>query len=296
MIMLLFLNHFLLVMLNCSIQMEGLDNSRFDIISKDIIQEFNAFSNDDFSPRITPAEDPFKLIIQFGPSDSNEFTLWFPELAIFDQDSVRSNYLEYPGKEWYLAVGGSIFVFGVIGSGDYALEFNYALKPAANGKIEIMLEVKNTGKKILPAYSQLAICLSPESDTFSDKSGNNTCIVVNESLLAISTAGNVDNFNHYPVGRLTDIRDLQERVSVSNGYVSRESKNGKLSCSMMWDKSARVDVNPGGLDCIHSHPSIGPLKPGSMIVRYGLIFLDETSIHDHYENVLEFINDLGADK
>ncbi|MFC2124418.1 hypothetical protein ACFLU5_06370 [Bacteroidota bacterium] len=238
-------------------------------------------------------EDPYNIMIWFGSDENHKFKLWFPELAIFDSDSVRSNYLHTSGKEWYLEVGVSVIISGTIGSDDYTVDFNYVLRSVSN-RIEIMLEIKNTGNKTLPSYSQLAVCLSPGAETFSDKSGTGTYVVLNESLQTIRDIGTIDDFNHYPVNDQTDHNDIQERAVVSSGYVGRISKNKDFNCSIIWDKSARVDVNPGGLDCIHSHPSIGPLLPGHTITRYGIIFFEKSPIDDSYSSALEFISNLKS--
>jgi len=81
----------------------------------------------------------------------------------------------------------------------------------------------------------------------------------------------------------TDPDDAEERNQVADGYVARTSRDGKLTLSICWDESSRVDVNPGGLKCIHSHPAIGPLKPGETLTRKGLIMIKESSVQDNYE-------------
>ena len=57
----------------------------------------------------------------------------------------------------------------------------------------------------------------------------------------------------------------------------------------MWEESARVDVNPGGLDCIHSHPSIGPLKAGDSRSLKGYIMMEEGTAEDHYSSMKDLI-------
>ena len=57
----------------------------------------------------------------------------------------------------------------------------------------------------------------------------------------------------------------------------------------MWEKAARVDVNPGGLDCIHSHPAVGPLKAGDTKSLKGFIMIREGTARDHYTEMKDLI-------
>ena len=128
-------------------------------------------------------------------------------------------------------------------------------------------------------YAHLAVCLSPRQDScFSDKSGERTYVVnKNGKITSISELDTVGKFNHYPVAHVNDATDGVQRKTVLNGFVARTNKSEKSTISFMWDKAARIDVNPGGLDCIHSHPAIGPLKPGETTVCKGRLLIKDLS-------------------
>ena len=224
---------------------------------------------------IISPENPYFFKIQFQSDIQQYFHLWFPELVIFEADSSRATVPVISIRNWFIKTSDGFRVNGRI---DDSIDFHYFVKPVNRNMIKLELAVKNTGSHPFPCYAQLAVCLAPLSQTFSDTIGDRTFINVKESeLKAVNEVAVFDNFNHYPVRPKTDLSDSVQRIQVSSGYVSRSNKDKNMFIAFFWDSVARVDVNPGGLDCIHSHPAIGPLNPGATIKRTGYILLKEGS-------------------
>jgi hypothetical protein len=228
--------------------------------------------------------DPYIFDIQFHLDGLQRFRLWFPELALFDSDSSRALTKEFTNREWVEKTQDGFSVIGKIDKNAWEIDYNYNVKLYADHVIQLDLEVKNTGKLPWSAYAQLAVCLAPVSKAFSDTAGYRTFLHVGpDQLKSLQEAGAVDDFNHYPVSPRNDSTDPDQKIQVSSGFVSRLSADKELVISFAWDKSARVDVNPGGLDCIHSHPAIGPLQPGEKIKRTGFIILTNKVAHENFK-------------
>jgi hypothetical protein len=255
------------------------------LIVSGLLQCANPKGNDNTTPAITilPDEDPYIFNIQFQRDSLYDFRLWFPELAIFDYDSSRANTVGAPDQKWSEKSQNGFLVSGEIYKNDMKIDFKYNIMAFSNEVIKLELEVKNTGRLPWSDYAQLAICLAPVSQYFSDRVGNRTFIHAGLDLFrSLKEAGTVRDFNHYPVKHRNDTNDPNQRIRVASGYVSRLSADKKCIISFSWDESARVDVNPGGLDCIHSHPAIGPLEPGNSIKRTGFIVLTHTDIKQNF--------------
>jgi hypothetical protein len=205
----------------------------------------------------------------------------------------RSTVAEPKDGVWLAKRHGNLQVRGQFKAENKRMDFKCNLIPQSASSLMLELEVENTGQSDWTDYAQLAVCLAPaENNTvFSDSIGDRSYVYLKDSgILPITQAGDVGAFNHYAVGELDDPQDSIQRSNVDNGFVARENTNGKLAISFMWDCSARVDVNPGGLDCIHSHPATGPLKAGESKTLKGYIMLREGSPEDHYVLLLELIN------
>ena len=237
-------------------------------------------------------KDNYCLTLRFNQYPRYAFNLWLPELAIFDNDNDRSSVAEPVDGVWLAKRQGNLQVKGRLKALNKQMDFRCTLIPQSTSSILLELEVENTGPSDWSDYTHLAICLAPAENNpaFSDSSGDRSYIFAQDSgLLPITRTGEVGPFNHYPVGERNDPQDSIQRSNLDNGYVARESNNGKLTISFMWNGSARVDVNPGGLDCIHSHPATGPLKPGESRTQKGYILLSETSPEDHYKSLQELL-------
>lgn len=233
--------------------------------------------------RIKPVE-PYIFQIQFQDDSLQQFRLWFPEVAIFNRDTSRAAIDEVAGNEWFKKTSDGFIVTGKIGNNNRWLDFKYNIRVVSDTVIKLELEVKNTGKLPWSDYAHLAACLAPVTPVFSDKAGDRTYIETEYNLLSLlSKTGVVDDFNHYPVMPRTDLTDSVQRVQVVSGFVSRLSRDEKTNISFCWDTAARVDVNPGGLDCIHSAPAIGPLEPGEIVLRKGFILLRTGTVLETYE-------------
>jgi hypothetical protein len=112
-------------------------------------------------------------------------------------------------------------------------------------------------------------------------------------IQSLTEAGVVGEYNHYAVGDHNDQADSLQRARVRDGFVTRESSGGKIYLSFMWDEAARVDVNPGGLDCIHSHAAAGPLKAGGSKSLKGFIMIREGTPGDQYDAMKDLIEKYG---
>jgi len=236
-------------------------------------------------------DDPYLFNIEFQRDSLYKFRLWFPELAIFNCDSSRAITEEIAPGEWAEKTENGYYVTGKIYENGRAIDFKYNISVFSNEAVKLELQVKNTGRFPWSEYAQLAVCLAPACKTFSDTIGNRTFIQTELNLLnSIKKAGKVDDFNHYPVKHRNDTNDPDQRFQVASGYVSRANADLNYSISFIWDESARVDVNPGGLDCIHSHPAIGPLKPGETITRTGFIVLTNTDAEQNFDFSRNLIN------
>jgi hypothetical protein len=194
---------------------------------------------------------------------------------------------------WYEHRDDDIIITGET-EGKQRASFRCTLTPIAADEILMVLDVRNTGNVLWSDYAQLAICLSPKQETMHDSLGSRTFINTrNSSLTAISEIGNAGGFNHFPVGVRTDPADPDERDRVVDGFVARKNQDGKLILSVYWNESARVDVNPGGFNCIHSHPAIGPLEPGDTLTRYGIIMVKESSVMNQYDLMMARLSEYG---
>jgi hypothetical protein len=232
---------------------------------------------------IKPVE-PYIFQIQFQDDSLQQFRLWFPEVAIFDRDTSRAAIDEVAGEEWFKKTSDGFLVTGTIGNSYMRVDFKYNIRVVSDTMIKLELEVKNTGKLSWSDYAHLAACLAPVTPVFSDKAGDRTYIETEYNLLSsLIETGVVDDFNHYPVIPRTDLTDSVQRVQVVSGFVSRLSRDEKTNISFCWDKAARVDVNPGGLDCIHSAPAIGPLEPGETVLREGYVLLRKGTVLESCE-------------
>ena len=229
--------------------------------------------------------DEYGLTLRFNVYPAYAFNLWLPELAIFDSDMDRSENAHPIDGVWLARRYGNLQVAGRLTTEIKSMDFKCTLNPLSASAIMLELEVMNSGQVDWTDYAQLAICLAPiEINTaFSDTSGERSYLVgQNSGIQAISEAGVVGDYNHYAVGDRNDHTDSIQRAFVKDGFVARESTDGKMSISFMWEDAARVDVNPGGLDCIHSHPAVGPLKAGDSKSLNGYILIRDGTSWDHY--------------
>ena len=252
-----------------------------------------------FAQVISPAQeervkialkDDYCLTLRFDQYPRYAFHLWLPELAIFDDDQDRSTTAEPVDGVWLAKRHGNLQVKGRLKTADKQIDFKCSLDPQTASTILLEMEVENTGVSDWTDYAQLAICLAPAENNraFSDSSGDRSYIRQKDTgIVPITHAGNVGAFNHYPVGQRNDPKDSIQGTNVDNGFVARQSSNEKLTVSFMWENSARVDVNPGGLDCIHSHPAVGPLNAGESKTLKGYIMLGEGSPEDQYNSMQE---------
>jgi hypothetical protein len=238
-------------------------------------------------------KDDYCLTLRFDQYPKYAFYLWLPELAIFNDDQDRSSTAEPVEGVWLAKRQGNLQVKGRLRSADKQMDFRCSLHPQSASTILLELKVENTGLSDWTDYAQLAVCLAPAGNNraFSDSSGDRSYIINEDSgILPITQAGKVGAFNHYPVGERFDPKDSIQRTNVENGFVARESIDGKSTISFMWEHAARVDVNPGGLDCIHSHPAVGPLIPGESKTLKGYIMLEKGSPEDHHISMKKLIN------
>ncbi len=230
--------------------------------------------------KITPS-DAYHMLLSSPIFPDATFSLWMPELVILDHDRSRASCVER--NDWYEYTDNGISVVGET-EGKQSVFFECILTPIAEDEILMVLNITNRGVVPLSDYAQLAVCLSPDQEVLHDSMGIRTFVNAgNNHLLPISENGEAGGFNHYPVGNLTDPNDTEERNHIADGYVARTSQDEKLTFSVCWDESSRVDVNPGGLKCIHSHPAIGPLGPGETVTRTGLIMIKKSPVQDNYK-------------
>jgi hypothetical protein len=228
-------------------------------------------------------DDPYLFNIQFQQDSIYKFRLWFPELAIFDCDSSRALTEDVSNGDWVEENQDGFIIFGKIGDNELKINFKYHIMAFSEKAVKLELEIENAGKLPWSDYAQLAVCLAPVGKTFSDTIGDRTYIHIGQNRLkSIAETSIVNSFNHYPVSPRSDSADLDQRIQLASGFVSRLSVEKQSVISFLWDKSARVDVNPGGLDCIHSHPAIGPLEPGGIIERTGFIVLTKTDVEQNF--------------
>ncbi len=237
-------------------------------------------------------KDKYCLTLRFNEYPGYAFNLWLPELAIFDSDLDRSQSAEPIDGVWLAKRYGNLRVTGRLRTENKSMDFKCTLNPLSTSAIMLELEVLNSGRLDWTDYAQLAVCLAPvESNAaFSDTSGERSYIISqNAGMHSITEAGVVGDYNHYAVGDRNDNTDPIQRAQLKDGFVARESHDGKITISFMWEKSARVDVNPGGLDCIHSHPAVGPLKAGDSKSLKGYIMIREGTAGDHYTLMKDLI-------
>ena len=237
-------------------------------------------------------KDQYCLTLRFNEYPGYAFNLWLPELAIFDSDMDRSQTAEPIEGVWLAKRYGNLRVTGRLRSENKSMDFKCTLNPLSTSAIMLELEVLNSGRLDWTDYAQLAVCLAPaESNAaFSDTSGERSYIISQKAgIQSITEAGDVGDFNHYAVSDRTDLADSIQRAPVKDGFVARESYDGKITISFMWEKAARVDVNPGGLDCIHSHPAVGPTKAGESKSLKGFIMIREGTARDHYALMKDLI-------
>jgi len=238
-----------------------------------------------------PVNDSFHLELNFPDYPDHHFSLWLPELVIFNKDSERKMLQSINGT-WYEKDTGNVIVMGKTMEGARSLDFKCLLRPLSKSSVMLVLEVENTGTDAWSDYAQLAICLAPEKGelAFSDTSGAMSFIMSLEGeIIALPEAGTVEGYNHYPVGHRSDDSDTAQVTRIDDGFIGRTGSRGNTTISFMWNNSARVDVNPGGLDCIHSHPAIGPLDPGDSKIVFGFINIgpgDAASRYDIMEDLI----------
>jgi hypothetical protein len=239
-------------------------------------------------------KDNFSLTLRFTAYPRLSFDLWLPELAIFDSDLDRSQLAQPIDGVWLAKREGNLQVKGRLTAGNKVMDFKCTLKPLSMDAIMLDLEVLNSGQVDWTGYAQLAVCLAPSEGNaaFSDSTGARTYIHTRHAgIQSICEAGDVGDFNHYAVDDHNDPGDSVQRARVKDGFVARVSSDGKLSISFMWEDAARVDVNPGGLDCIHSHPAAGPLKAGKSKSLHGFIMIREGTAEDHYTSMKSLIEE-----
>ena len=230
-------------------------------------------------------KDDFCLTLRFAAYPRLAFDLWLPELAIFDSDLDRSQEAQPIDGVWLAKRQGNLQVKGRLTAGNKAMDFTCLLKPLSEEAIMLELKVTNSGQADWTQYAQLAVCLasSEGNASFSDLSGNRSFIRSQHTgVHCITEIGDVGAFIHYAVGRVGDPADTLQRAQVRDGFVARESTDRKTCISFMWEDAARVDVNPRGLDCIHSHPAVGPLKAGDSKSLHGFIMIGEGTPGDQY--------------
>lgn len=236
------------------------------------------------------------LTLRFSEYPRYAFNLWLPELAIFDSDRDRSQPAEPIDGVWLAKRYGNLQVTGRLTTEIKSMDFKCTLNPLSTSAIMLELEVVNSGQADLTDYAQLAVCLAPgESNAaFSDTTGERTYIISQDAgIQSLSEVGVVGDYNHYAVGDRDDQTDPLQRARVKDGFVARESSGRKIYLSFMWDEAARVDVNPGGLDCIHSHPAVGPLKAGDTKSLQGFIMIREGTPGDQYDVMKDLIEKYG---
>ena len=230
-------------------------------------------------------KDKYCLTLTFNEYPGYAFNLWLPELAIFDSDLDRSQTADPIDGVWLAKRHGNLQVKGRLLAGNKSMDFTCTLNPLSASSIMLELEVLNSGQVDWADYTQLAVCLAPADDnvSFSDKTGEHSYVNSPDAGISpITSAGVVGDYNHYAVGDRNDNTDTIQRAHLKDGFVARERTEGKISISFMWEEAARVDVNPGGLDCIHSHPAIGPLKAGDSKSLNGYILIRDGTPWDHY--------------
>jgi len=238
-------------------------------------------------------KDKYGLTLRFNAYPSYAFNLWLPELAIFDSDLDRSKDAHPIDGVWLARIYGNLQVTGRLTTEFQRMDFKCTLIPLSASTIMLELEVTNSGQVDWTDYAQLAVCLAPMEGNaaFSDTSGDRSYLVgQNSGIQTISMAGEVGDYNHYAVGDRNDHTDSIQRALVKDGFVARESSDGKMSISFMWEDAARVDVNPGGLDCIHSHPAVGPLKAGESKSLKGFIMIMKGTPGDQYAEMKDLID------
>jgi len=237
-------------------------------------------------------KDKYCLTLRFNEYPGYAFNLWLPELAIFDSDLDRSEAADPIDGVWLAKRHGNLQVKGRLTAGNKRMDFQCTLHPLSASSIMLDLEVLNSGKADWTDYAQLAVCLAPAGDNvvFSDTTGERSYINGQDAgISSITGAGVVGDYNHYGVGDRNDNTDSIQRAHLNDGFVARESTDGKISISFMWEEGARVDMNPGGLDCIHSHPAVGPLKAGDTKSLNGYILIRDGTAWDNYTFMKELI-------
>jgi hypothetical protein len=237
-------------------------------------------------------KDKYSLTLRFNDYPGYAFNLWLPELAIFDSDLDRSQAADPIEGVWLSRRYGHLQVKGQLSTEKKGMDFKCTLNPLSASVVMLELEILNTGPQDWTDYAQLAVCLAPaaSNNVFSDTTGERSYLnPKNARIQSIADAGVVGDYNHYVVGDRNDYSDSIQRARLSDGFVARERTDEKISISFMWEESARVDVNPGGLDCIHSHPAIGPLKAGDSKSLKGYIMIGEGTAEDHYTSMQDLI-------
>jgi hypothetical protein len=239
-------------------------------------------------------KDDYSLMLRFRAYPRYAFDLWLPELAIFDSDLDRSQEAQPIEGVWLGKWQGNLQVEGRLTTGNKGMDFLCTLKPLSGDALMLDLEVLNSGHADWNDYAQLAVCLAPSegNHAFSDKTGDRSYVSSQHAgIQRITKAGVVGDFNHYAVEGHSDPADSIQRARVKDGFVARQSADGRLTLSFMWDDAARVDVNPGGLDCIHSDPAAGPLKAGETKILHGYIMIGKGTVEDRYTAMKNLIKD-----
>ena len=216
-------------------------------------------------PALHPVTGQPMLLITMPWIPGAAWKLWIPEGAALASDKDR-HFMSPRDIDWRRQEDRVFYRKEISDDRHYACGIRFEAQPVNNG-VDLLVTVENRGTVEWPDYANLLVCLGClTEEAFSDRDGTRTFVRVKGETRTVRDLVAVNQtlqYTHFLTPPLEDPQDELLVGHVDHGSIIRVSEDGIHSVVFWWDNAVRVDANFDTISCIHSHPQIGPLPPGT---------------------------------
>lgn len=236
-----------------------------------------------------------------------------PQLAAEENKVLIISYPRWPGHTWHYRLPeyvvptgdrgifstnpakkrpGDSIVFSGTASSPRKADYRIVATPDRNS-ILLEAQLTNTGGETWDPVAHNVLCLQNSyAPDFIDHKGGQTYIMVDGEFLAV----NKTNRNDPIRAHLLDPENLQwidrwlrmqyywYSEAVSSSLIVRTSRDDRRHIAVAWEDASNVAYNLNeNLNCIHSEPRFGALKPGETRTIRGKIYFFEGTRDELYQ-------------
>ena len=185
----------------------------------------------------------------------------------------------------------------------YPAEYSFILRPTTDDAVNIAATLRNTGTERWNAAARCVLCLRfIRAPDFFDADMSRTFIhTAGEFMAAKDTRSRKRHWSHMLRSEHWALLAQEDRAPYCQNseradcsLIVRSSRDGRRHVGLAWDDTLDVSYNlDEELNCIHSEPRFGELKPGESRTVKGTIYFFAGTREELYQRFADDYPNLG---